>query len=196
MQNHGGFDLNNGVIDTTVTIEDFESSVGETYLSLIYESDRAFEYLLSYFSEVEEPTMIVLFGDHLPSLPNSFYEDVYGKKLEDLTDEEASRQYMTPYIIWTNYDSDFEKISDISANYLGSYVLECAELEMPEYNAFLLNQRAYIPVVGKMGVYDENGQFVAYKDMSKGTLNDYKILQYIRVKDRNSKYYNIFRMDK
>lgn len=48
------------------------------YLSLVYQSDQAFEYLLGYFSQVEEPTLILLFGDHQPQVATNFYTDVLG----------------------------------------------------------------------------------------------------------------------
>lgn len=192
MQNHGGFDINNGVMDTTITIENFDSSVGETYLSLVHESDKAFEYLLSYFSKVDEPTMIVMFGDHLPSLPDSFYEMLYGKALEQRDDMEISHQYITPYVIWTNYDTQFEQVSDISVNYLGSYVLQCAGLKLPEYNTFLLEQRKRVPVVGMYGILDADGNYILYEEVPANLLNYYQNLQYMRLEDRESQFYNIF----
>ena len=33
-------------------------------MSLIQESDQALEYLVEYFSQQEEPTIILMFGDH------------------------------------------------------------------------------------------------------------------------------------
>lgn len=195
MQNHGGYDVNNGTVDTSVTIENFDSDVGETYLSLVNESDKAFEYLLSYFSEVDEPTMIVMFGDHLPSLPNSFYEMLYDKDLDSRNDLEESLLYITPYIIWTNYDSDFEQVPDTSVNYLGRMVLQYAGLEMSQYDKFLLEQREEIPVVGKFGIYDRNGQYTVYEDVAAKTLENYQILQYMRMEDRDSDLYSIFSID-
>lgn len=192
MQNHGGYDVNNGVIDKSITINNFDSGIGENYLSLVYESDKAFEYLLSYFSNVEEPTMIVMFGDHLPSLPESFYEELYGKALSDRNDIEKSKQYITPYIIWTNYNSQFEKIENISANYLGSYILSCAGLKMSKYNKFLLYQRSIIPVIGKYGLYNNSGKYTIYQNVATDLLTDYQNLQYMRIKDRKSLLYNIF----
>lgn len=67
MQNHGGY-------DETTNGEDYEPDVklnydeeypyAETYLSLARQSDLAFKDLLTYFEKVDEPTMIVIFGDH------------------------------------------------------------------------------------------------------------------------------------
>ena len=195
MQNHGGYDYNNGTMKTPISIENFDSPLGEVYLSLVYESDRAFEYLLDYFSKVEEPTMIVMFGDHLPALPDDFYEKLYGKSLEELNETEQRKRYITPYIVWTNYDSDFEGPADISTNFLGEYVLQCAGLEMSEYDKFLLNQREKTPVLGKYGVFNEKGDYILYEDMPEGMLENYEILQYLRMSDRKSKYYRIFEME-
>lgn len=195
MQNHGGYDINNGVLDTNIKIENFESSIGDTYLSLISESDKAFAYLLEYFSQVEEPTMIVMFGDHMPALPDSFYEKIYGDELEDVGKWRRSMRYTTSYVIWTNYESDFEEIADISTNYLGSYVLQCAGLELPKYNEFLLEQRKRIPVLAMGGIYDTNGKYIPYEEVPEEWLSDYKILQYLRLEDRKSKFYDIFTVE-
>ena len=51
----------------------------EQYLSLAHASDQAFEQLVNYFSQVEEPTMIVMYGDHQPKLEDGFYEYLTGR---------------------------------------------------------------------------------------------------------------------
>lgn len=50
----------------------------DQYLSLVKRSDDAFAYLLDYFSHSDEPTMIVMFGDHQPSVEDEFFDEVYG----------------------------------------------------------------------------------------------------------------------
>ena len=50
-------------------MEGYNGQAANQYLSLIHESDKALEYLISYFEECEEPTLIVMFGDHYPTLP-------------------------------------------------------------------------------------------------------------------------------
>lgn len=192
MQNHGGYDINNGKMDTTVEIGNFESSVAETYLSLIYESDKAFENMIEYFSGYGEPTMIVMFGDHMPSLPNHVYDSIYGKTDSELNAEERNKKYTTPYVIWTNYENDFQEKEVISANYLGSYVLQCAGLQMTDYNRFLLNFMEEIPAVGQYGFLNWEGQFVSYEESDGQVFWEYELMQYMRVKDRKSQYYTCF----
>ena len=38
----------------------------DRYLSLSKETDDALEYLIEYFKDYDEPTIIVMFGDHYP----------------------------------------------------------------------------------------------------------------------------------
>ena len=60
----------------------------ELYLSMLRQSDDALRELIYYFSSVKEPTIVVLFGDHLPGNNNSFknfYEMLFNKSLSDLT---------------------------------------------------------------------------------------------------------------
>ena len=196
MQNHGGYDVNNGTLEKTIEIENIEeASLAENYLSLVKESDSAFEYLTNYFSTVEEPTMIVMFGDHQPQLSTDFYDELYGKESDDRTQEEKNHMYITPYIIWTNYDSDFEEIPITSANYLGSQMLHYAGLELTDYNKFLLQQQSKVPAIGMCGVRMADGSFVPYDELKSNVLMDYKVLQYLRVQDRNESLYNIFRLN-
>lgn len=82
-------------------------------------SDEAFEYLIDYFSQVEEPTMIVMFGDHQAAVETEFYEKLYGKSLKELTPEEADKQYVTPLIIWTNYEMEKPELDRISSQLSG-----------------------------------------------------------------------------
>ena len=56
----------------------------EMYQSLVKESDTAFAKLLKYFEKVEEPTMIVMFGDHWPNLDLGFFNELFGKNFGTL----------------------------------------------------------------------------------------------------------------
>lgn len=139
MQNHGGY---------TVQWEGFENDVflnygneypqAEQFLSLMQESDRALKELLEYYEKSSEPTMIIIFGDHQPAVEEEFYEELYGKELQELSFEEKQSRYVTPFIIWANYEIEEQNNVEISSNYLGSYILEQAGLELSPYNRFLI----------------------------------------------------------
>lgn len=96
IQNHGGY--NDPDYVTTVYPTDCQGQYPNTeqYLSLIKDSDAAFQNLVEYFSQVEEPTIILMFGDHQPKIEDAFYEKLFGKSLEELDQEETERRYQTP----------------------------------------------------------------------------------------------------
>lgn len=199
MQNHGGYDKKYDTFDENIYLLDDPD--GEKYpktrqyLSLMKRSDDAFKELVEYFSNVEEPTIIVMFGDHQAKIEQEFYEDVlFGKKLSELTLEEQQKRFMTPFVIWANYDIEEKEIDKMSANYLSSYVLDVAGLETSPYNQYLLSLYEKLPVVNANGYIDSENN---YYDYSKETeysqlLEDYRILQYNNMFDKVDKKQNVF----
>ena len=62
MQGHGGY--NTGIPwDEPVTVENGSYPYAEEYLSSSYVSGQAFEYLVNYFANQDEPVLIFMFGD-------------------------------------------------------------------------------------------------------------------------------------
>ncbi len=185
IQNHGGYtdDFNKG-FEATVDLSSVGNFEGtENYLSLLKESDKAFEELITYFSKVEEPTLICMFGDHQAQIEDSYYEYLYGKTLAELTPEEAQKRYITPFIIWTNYDIEEAVVEKISSNYLSALVLQTAGYELNGYEAFLYHLYEKYPVLTPVGVYDREGVYYQSVDGIQDTmLSDYEKLQYYRIK--------------
>ena len=165
LQNHGGY--TDGEYEATIHVPTSGRPAGgaypqaEQYLSLAHASDQAFEQLVNYFSQVEEPTMIVMYGDHQPKLEDGFYEYLTGKPAFEWTQEETMQLYETPYVIWTNYplDTTTQVPKRLSANYLSSWMLKLAGLTLPEYNRYLLQLCRDIPVVTPKGCLDARGNY-------------------------------------
>ena len=181
MQNHGGFDKTYDNFTNEIRFTDnHESEQAEQYLSLIKKTDEAFEELVNYFSEVDEPTIIVMFGDHQPSVESKFFDSLYGNSAGERTQEEILKKYQTPFIIWANYDIKETTIDKMSANYLSAYVMQEAGLEMSPYQKFLMRLYKKLPVINAMGAIDAEGNYyesakeTPYKDM----VGEYQILQY------------------
>ena len=79
IQNHGGYLIADKNFKEEIKIKDEKATdTANRYLSLIHESDRAFEKIINYFKNKKEPTIVVMFGDHQPKLEDSFYELLYG----------------------------------------------------------------------------------------------------------------------
>ncbi len=182
MQNHGGYTEEDRAGFEPVVKLSYKNDypLAETYLSLARESDSAFKELLEYFQNVEEPTMIVMFGDHWPKIEEGFMAKLLGGNRQSLGLVESQQTYTTPYVIWTNYPSETVE-EDFSANYLGSYMLQLAGLEMPGYNQFLMDLKEKLPIIGVGAVCDKDGNWYADDELPEeysNLLEDYNILEY------------------
>ena len=189
MQNHCGYDTTYENFPETVEFE-FDSIYPYTkqYLSLIQESDRAIERLVNYFSEQEEPTIIVLFGDHMPYIENSFYNHLT-RGSSKTTSEIELDQHTVPFFIWANYDidtSDYANIGRISANYLGPVTMKVAGAKLSDYEEYVYSLMEKYPVISASGCINSKGIYVPL-DMAASDLHDYKIVQYQYVFDNADK---------
>lgn len=193
MQNHSPYQTKK--FDATISLEtDQDYPQAEEYLTTIQESDRAFGKLIESFQEVEEPTMIVLFGDHMPNLLDGFYDELRSKS--SLEPQEFSRrQYRTPYVIWTNYKMDISNIPLMSANYFGNYILQSIGADLSDYNKMSLNVLEQIPVINENEVMTADGTWLSIDSLSgeqKKLLNDYEIMQYNEVFGNGSRIDAVF----
>lgn len=200
MQNHGGYNFSPFTPD--ITIQGYENSYPDVnqYLSMINASDEAFEYLVNYFKNVDEPTIICMFGDHLPKIDTNFYAELMGDTLADGEEVADSRlTHKTPFIIWANYDlgigSKYADFEDISVSYLSSLLLQAAHLEMPEYNQYLLKLMQCVPIINSTGCFDANGNEIKPDDAQSAyykMINGYQQLQYNSVIDYDHRDDEVF----
>lgn len=194
MQNHGGYE--NKDFNSTVKLnynEDYPDV--SQYLSLLQKTDKAFEILVNYFKKIDEPTMIVMFGDHFPSVDKEFYKLLYTMDLNDRTIIDKQKMYMAPFIIWTNYEMESQYDIEMSANYFGSYIMDKAGLEMTQYNKYLLKLMEDIPVLGKGAIRDSDGKWYSMSKLPKRLgelINQYKVIEYNNMFDRKNKLNTIF----
>lgn len=196
IQNHSPYSLEQ---ETTYPVKITSFAADEKinrFLSLMRESDEALEYLISYFETVEEPTVVVVFGDHQPHLPDEFYYALTGKVPVQFTAEETMSKYRVPFMIWANYDIPEKTVEHLSLNYLSTELAEDAGLPMCAYQRFLARLRSEIPSICEGGYYDRNGAFHTFDDAEepeKSWIEQYKIVQYYTLyeKNRSDKYYEI-----
>ena len=163
------------------------------YLSLVYQSDQAFEDLIDYFSQVEEPTMILLFGDHQPQVATNFYTDVLGTNPDTAA---AQKKQMVPFLIWANYDIPEAQGVELSLNYLSALLMDTANLPMTGYQKFLSQLWETAPVINTVGIRDAQGNWygenAALPEELDGAIEDYKVLLYNNVFDKKDRVENFF----
>lgn len=167
MQNHGGYDeVNESFPHEIYLTGENRGKFPKTdqYLSLMLESDRAFQELTEYFSRVDEPTMLVMFGDHQPGIEEEFYNHIAGRTSGEIPDEEHLIWYQTPLVIWTNYSQPSQDLGKLGAVYLSSYVLERANLSMSPFQRFLGRMSKKLPVIHPIGCYGQDGAYYTWEE--------------------------------
>ncbi|MDR1042964.1 MAG: LTA synthase family protein, partial [Clostridiales Family XIII bacterium] len=222
MQNHSSYsgDYANFTPDVHITddllpVERGENGEMDKILSLMRESDRATGELVKYFENVDEPTVIVFFGDHQPKLPQGYYNRVLGAEEGKLTSEDLMKKYRVPFFIWANFDIEEKQVERVSMNYLSSLMLEAAGMEMTDYNKFLLDMYKDVPCMTVFGHYGADGRF--YSTDSKiqndphanpnkkktvvsspqdAELRDYSVLQYNNLFDPDHRVPDFFSLGK
>lgn len=196
MQNHGGYTYEGDNFTKHVSLTDHADEFPEVeqYLSLVHETDKAVENLISYFQEVEEDVVIVFFGDHQPRIDEAFYEAVSDVPADTL--DEQQKRYMVPFFIWTNYDIEEKTIDCTSLNYLASYVYDAAGIPLPPYNRFLREMEAQVPCINANGFYSlDAGRYLPLEEANEAELawlDLYEALQYNNLFDKENLNQDLF----
>ena len=205
MQNHGGYTDTYYGFDNTVTADKLNNSALDQYLSLIKMTDEDLKSLIDYFSNVDEKTIVVFFGDHQPNdTVASSVLAANGMDYNNLSHEELKLRYQVPYVIWANYDIDEATGEDTSVNYLAANVLKAAGVPTSDYQSFLLKLKEEYPIISavrtdkiagktanktsdKVSNKSDTATGSKKKQADSDMLNDYKLLQYYRLFDWEDK---------
>lgn len=192
MQNHGGYKQGWVNLPESILLSGRFAGVSEytqQYLSLMNETDRALEQLLDYYSTVDEPTMIVFFGDHQGKISDWFYERLYDKSLDERDMEEVERQYVVPFFIWANYDIAEAQDVMISTNYLSALLGKLSNYPTTGYMDLLTRMYEELPVTNRVGYITKDGDIVEERaDLPQETQN--LLQQY-----ETMSYYNLFQRE-
>jgi phosphoglycerol transferase MdoB-like AlkP superfamily enzyme len=175
MQNHGGYTDEYANFQVDVMAENVQNSALNQYLSLTKLSDAALEKLITYFSEVDEKTVVVFFGDHQPS--DTVAESVLaqnGMHANTLDEEQTKLRYEVPYVIWANYEIPEQTGADTSLNYLAAKMLDAAGVPLDAYQNYLLELKDSYPVISAVQVPDED----------EDEVDIYRKLQYYQLFDQ------------
>ena len=179
MQNHSPYVI---MEDPEITLNGADDPEAEAYMSYAYETDKAVEKLVEYFSNVDEDVVIVFFGDHFPHIPQ-FSERLLGSSLGSISTEQNAKVHSTPFFIWANYDIEEQSDVRISLNYLSNKLMEVCGTPKTAYQLMLDDIMKSVPSISAFGYRGENGSWYRIQDSSpyEDVLNKYNIVQYYRM---------------
>ena len=194
MQNHSGYALAWRNLERTVELAEPDAAYADQaaqYFSLMRASDDALRDLIAYYEQLDERTMIVMFGDHQPSITGGFYEELYGKKLDSRTAAEVMQQYATPFFIWANYDIEEADGIELPASALGALTARMAGIGLTGHQEFLLDLADEFAAVCPAGYRTQDGINTAdqadLSEKQRELLAQYKIMDYCNLFDAENR---------
>lgn len=190
MQNHGGYYASDYEwpvrVHEVAPVESYDDSV-IAYESSVRMADDALRQLISYLETVDEPTVLLFFGDHEPRLSNEFYSSWFTDE-NSLNLETTAQLHKTPFFIWGNYDLNTDaaaKGSTVSLNYLSTVLFQAAGIKLSPYQEYLADLRMEHPVITARYFTDAFGSKIGSTPTAfTDSIREYQWLQYNCVFDR------------
>lgn len=145
MQNHKPFVHKYEEIEYEVKGAPYNLEVANYAQGLQY-SDEALQAFLDELDELNEKTIVVFWGDHLPSF--------YGDELFNLNGHVTMHE--TPLLFYSNFTENDEDVGTISPIYFINHLLEMTNTPVKPFSALLHNMEAVLPAMEK-GFYLERG---------------------------------------
>lgn len=97
-----------------------------TYTQGLYDADQMLGELAAWVDGRERPTVLVFFGDHLPTLgPNyqAYNETGFIDSSDGLSSQELQRLYSTPFLIYSNRETGGGLLTSRTGNQISDYNL-------------------------------------------------------------------------
>ncbi|PGZ61232.1 phosphoglycerol transferase [Bacillus cereus] len=182
MQNHFPYKENmfgeNKIEISGLTEEESKAEL-EAYTEGVRLSDEALQYLIEQLDDLERPTLVVFFGDHLPLLGTnkSIYKEAgYIENEETVSERLAMAE--TPLLMYANFDLPNDNLGLVSPIYFSNLVFDYAGLNKSPYYQFLSEMHKEIPVLRDELKVNKDGEEIDLTKKQKEMLEQYKMIQY------------------
>ena len=148
MQNHTNYNAANYPDDQRVHVTSAPaglkaSTVGalEDFATGVRDADALLGQLVSYFSGVDEPVILVFWGDHYNPIDSGY--DVYTATGYASADSADPRLHQTTLLMWSNYSNYQVDLGTIAAYEISPVMMDLFGLEQPLYFQYLNRQLRY-----------------------------------------------------
>ncbi len=188
LQGHGPYEAARyaeNTIDVTGGLTASASQALATYSQGIVEADDALLKLMRWAKKRDRETIIVLFGDHLPPLGQTFVESGYipgmvASRRAPL--DVMKKEHETPLVVWSSKKGVRKNIGTISPALLPYHVLKTAGFSDPFYTGTLGDVQQEFSVIDRHMLVTKDGK--AMPDWSiapnavPDVVRDYRLLQF------------------
>jgi len=176
IQNHGPYNIPELqrdyplAADVAPTLDAEQIDELETFGANLYDSSTMLARLLRYFSQIDEPVLLLVFGDHQAAWPW-----IFSMKEEPQLE---LKKYSTESFFWANYPLADDIQPVVSAAALAPLLMRKAGLPLPLYQKGLWLQSDEM-MAYNISITVENDGSVRYIDRAR--VEGFRMLQYDRV---------------
>ena len=179
MQNHAGYGkdgFKNRKYTVTADVSKDDKSAIEVYAQTLNLSDKYLGEFLNELENFDEKTVVLWYGDHSPGIFEKINNNK-DKKVRDLS-------YVTPYLIWANFDLEEVEYSNItrfkqskttlpttSPNCLTVTLFDLLNLEKPDHMQLAADVCKEVPILSQ-SYYENEGPF------KSTALSNYELFTY------------------
>jgi len=169
-------DYNNSDLDIAGQMPEPDRSKLKTYINALRVADNSLNKLIAYFEKSDQKTAILVMGDHLPPLRET-YDTIRFFNSTEL--DNVQKRYREPMALWCNYPAAKEDFV-CSANFIAVRLLQILGLRPAGSLALSAEVYSHFPVLSKY-VQTADGRLFAPQSPEipfQQLLNDYRLLQY------------------
>lgn len=127
------------------------------YVNGIYYASLAYEKLVDYFSKVDEPVIVVMFGDHIPNYSAETIKAL-GLDMNDNSTEMLKKLYSVPVACYSNCMDEYPVFQGENISYLSEMLFEKAGLPDSNMTRILRVQRDAFRTNSRDMMTDGNGE--------------------------------------
>lgn len=171
MQNHYAYE---GIYENPLSVDGVgptsQESIGQ-YTRGLKHSDDALKIFIRSIESLNEPTVVVFYGDHLPA--------GYPDKIFERNSERTMRE--TPFFIYSNFSTDNEQLPTTSPIHFMNHVFKAADAAIPPYYALLAELESEISAMEHGIMINAHNQEISEDQLSnraRKLLRDYRLVQY------------------
>ena len=150
--------------DVYVTKSEYSQDINDTltsYAQGIYDADKELGRLYEYIKQLEEPTIIVFYGDHLPYLYSGKTNAIDILEYFNTADSKLNnyRKYNTQSLILANFEleKDKENTKYLGPDLLAAYILNNMDINLSNYYKWLYQSRKYMGASNYLVSVDSEG---------------------------------------
>lgn len=160
---------------TDSNLSEEETGILKSYAQGIYDADKMLGKVYDYIQTIDEPTILVFYGDHLPFLQTSDGNNIYDNIDYFNTGDETLdtfRKYNTGCLILDNYDITYDKKEYMSPYLIMPYILNHMDISLSPYYKWLYTTVDIYPASNTFVSINSKGEIVPTNSLDDDATED------------------------